>query len=308
MPPPNNVFWDTYYPGGDSDDASAPSSQPAAPDPAPSSPYDILYPSLVQARADQAQNASNLPAPSPDPWDSFYPTMTAAKAAAAQAANPAPPSTPDPAPDTARDPTLDPTPDPTGDLAKSLGRLPSMMRIKPPTDDLPGAAPDNTQNSYLAPYTPLSKTDNFFDAHYQQASRIGNQYGFDPSLLLGLTAGESGWGSNDDTISHNNPFGLRKQGKVPLDYPSLDKAYDQWGNMWGPRVQGVGSDGNRFINALQQTDQHGYGTAVGSYNSEVSPDIDGGRPGAGWEQLVGGSIAGVQKRLPSWIYRRSATP
>lgn len=52
MSPPNNVFPDPAYPNGDS---------------APSSPYDILYPSLVQARANQAQNAANQPTPAADP-------------------------------------------------------------------------------------------------------------------------------------------------------------------------------------------------------------------------------------------------
>lgn len=96
--------------------------------------------------------------------------------------------------------------------------------------------------------------DVFLNNQYGPASAVGSQYGVDPTLLLGLSALETGWGTSSMYVNQSNPFGATPGGDstAGLSYPSYSAAWNSWGAMWGPRVYGVGSNVSAFTGALTQ--------------------------------------------------------
>lgn len=140
----------------------------------------------------------------------------------------------------------------------------------------------------------------FFANNLRPSSGVASQYNVDVSLLLGLAAAESGYGTSSMARAQNNPFGATPGGfNTPgVTYNSLGSAWQSWGNQWGPRVRNVGSDVSLFIGNLT-IDNQGVVGAVdqrGPYNTQNV--LTGGDPN--WANLVAGSIAGVRQRLPVW--------
>lgn len=161
-------------------------------------------------------------------------------------------------------------------------------------DFQPELAASNT-TSQLEP-----KYEQFFTNNYPYAAQIADKYGVDPTLLLGVAALESGYGTNSDAMKRNNPLGLRPDGQTPISFPSTQAAWDEWGREWGPRVLGIGGDVGTFLDRLQQDNRTLFGPTRGGdyrgpYNSEQfstdQPD---------WKTRVAGTIAGVRQRLPLW--------
>jgi hypothetical protein len=134
--------------------------------------------------------------------------------------------------------------------------------------------------------------DAFLNNQYGPASAVGSKYDVDPSLLLGLSALESGWGTRSMYINKNNPFGATPGGDstAGLGYSSYSAAWNSWGAMWGPRVSGVGSNVNEFTGNLTEDNRGVFGAVDprGSYNSE----------NFGWPNSVATTVNSVQARLP----------
>ena len=158
--------------------------------------------------------------------------------------------------------------------------LPLLPTPSKPKPDCPKRRPPNFSG------------DQFLSVQYGPASAVASQYGVDPTLLLGLSALESGWGSSPMYRNQNDPFGATPGGDATagLSYPSFSAAWNSWGTMWGPRVNGVGSDVSAFTTALTQNNQ-GNPNAVdqrGSYNFEDFM----------WPYKVGSVVNSVRARLP----------
>lgn len=167
-----------------------------------------------------------------------------------------------------------------------------------PSDDLAQASSPTSGKltaGFLEP-----RYEQFFAKNYPYAAQIAGKYGVDPTLLLGVAALESGYGTNSDATKRNNPLGLRPDGRTPIAFPSIQAAWDEWGREWGPRVLGVGGDVGTFLDQLQQDNRTLFGPTRGGdyrgpYNSEQF------QPGEkSWKERVPGTIAGVRKRLPLW--------
>jgi len=161
-------------------------------------------------------------------------------------------------------------------------------------------ADDSATGDQIAEAGLEPKYAEFFAANYPHAARIGAKYAVDPTLLLGLAAHESGYGTSDDTREQNNPLGMRPDGHTPTAFPSIEAAWQAWGREFGPRVLGVGSDARMFVDRLQEDHRTLYGPTRGGdyrgpYNSEpVPPDQ------RDWKTNVAGTIAGVRRRLRVW--------
>jgi RHS repeat-associated protein len=163
----------------------------------------------------------------------------------------------------------------------------------PPSVDPPMFFPGEAQSLTPCPNVNPSdfSKDVFLNNQYGPASSVGSKYGVDPSLLLGLSALETGWGSSSMYRNQFNPFGATPRGDSTsgLSYPSYSAAWSSWGTQWGSRVNGVGSDSSAFVNALLY-DNRGFSAAVdqrGSYNSENPL----------WSASVTATIGSVQARL-----------
>jgi hypothetical protein len=145
-----------------------------------------------------------------------------------------------------------------------------------------------------------SPFSSFFANNYGPASNVGSQYNVDPSLLLGLAAAESGYGTSSMATTQNNPFGATPGGfSTPgITYNSYSSAWQNWGNQWGARVNNVGGNVGQFINNLALDNQGvvGGSDTRGPYNTQNA--ATGGNPN--WANLVTGAISGVQSRLPVW--------
>lgn len=101
----------------------------------------------------------------------------------------------------------------------------------------------------------------------------------------------------------NNPFGATPggTGSSAVSYPSYADAWGNWMYEWGPRVQGVGSNAQLFVNRLVLDNRGRPGTDNrGPYNTE-NPATHGT---PGWRQRVLGTIRSVQARLPTWLVVR----
>jgi hypothetical protein len=145
------------------------------------------------------------------------------------------------------------------------------------------------------PLDPESKFAKFFELNYDAAAEQAAIYNVDVALLLGVSALESGWSTNNQTREVNNPFGATPDGVTPIPFKSIGDAWKYWGRTFGPRVLNVGSDASRFVDNLLLDNRNVYGPTVGgdrrgSYNS-VNPD---------WRPDVLGTIEGVRRRLPRW--------
>src|SRR5262249_34346442 len=128
------------------------------------------------------------------------------------------------------------------------------------------------------------------------AARAAAQIGVDPALLLGVAALESTWGTTDQALRLNNPFGYIPRPGQPSRFPSLDAAWQRWTQTFGPRVSNLGSDAEAFIHNLQLDNRTVYGPTVGGdrrgkYNSETSVN---------WPDLVRPRVTAVRHQLPHW--------
>jgi RHS repeat-associated protein len=142
----------------------------------------------------------------------------------------------------------------------------------------------------------------FFASQYRPASNIAVQYDVDVSLLLGLSAAESGWGTSTMYRNQYNPFGFTPSGDRTrgLTFQSYESAWNAWGRTYGPRVQGVGADANLFVDRLLINNQGLRqptvgGDSRGPYNSLVAPAGD-----PNWRAKTLGTITGVRRRLSDW--------
>lgn len=92
-----------------------------------------------------------------------------------------------------------------------------------------------------------TKYDDFITTHLPHANKIATEYGVDPALVLGVSAYESAWGTSRMARELNNPFGATPDSRTGTNYSSPDSAWNNWGEQWGPRIRGVGSDKEGFI-------------------------------------------------------------
>ncbi|HXZ01135.1 MAG TPA: hypothetical protein VEI03_14130 [Stellaceae bacterium] len=145
---------------------------------------------------------------------------------------------------------------------------------------------------------PNSKYARFFDQQFAAVAEVATDLGVDPTLLLGLSAHESGWGKPENNYAKNlNPFGATPLGDSTsgLRFQSYRDAWQAWARTFGPRVAGVGSDAAAFLRNLEYDNRRVYGPTIGgnyrgAYNSEDE----------NWKKGVAEAIAGVRRRLPLW--------
>jgi len=124
---------------------------------------------------------------------------------------------------------------------------------------------------------------------------VADKYGVDVSLLLGISALESSWSRSPQALNEHSPFGATPNGKTPIHYKSIADAWLAWGQQFGPRIYGVGSDAQIFTSRLELDNRHVDGPTFGpdykgSYNSV----------NAKWQPEVQGLISSVRRRLPEW--------
>jgi hypothetical protein len=187
----------------------------------------------------------------------------------------------DPAPNALPRNALDPLG--TGDAVNILDRIGSAG----------GSAAPPAARSQLDPNGMFAK---FFDQNYAPAARVATALGVDPASLLGVAALESKWGTSNQAQTKGNPFGYIPKVGQPTTFLSPDQAWQQWAKTFGPRVQGVGSDAQRFLDSLQTDNRFVYGPTndggkyLGMYNS-TDPH---------WSEEVGNTVQSVRDRLPQW--------
>jgi hypothetical protein len=115
------------------------------------------------------------------------------------------------------------------------------------------------------------------------ATRLGEQYGFNPDNLLGLIGVESTWFSNPEAVAKNNPFGVNyPRTKEMRNFDDLDSAFDYWGKVFGTQLSGRNTTDD-FVKGLRNL-------RAGPYNS-VNPNYD---------PLVRDSIDSVKIKKPRW--------
>jgi RHS repeat-associated protein len=150
----------------------------------------------------------------------------------------------------------------------------------------------NTQRNMPCPKVHPSDFSKYVFLNNQivPASAVAATLGVDPSLLVGLSALESGWGSSAMYRNQNDPFGATPNGTDGVTYSSYSSAWNNWGSQWGARVTNVGSNTSAFVGNLLMNNQGRPGAVDqrGSYNS-VNP---------GWGGSVTATIGSVQARLP----------
>jgi hypothetical protein len=120
------------------------------------------------------------------------------------------------------------------------------------------------------------------------------------SLLLALSAYESGWGESRQATRDNNPLGITPNGFTPVRFASVADAWKAFAQEYAPRLQGVKTDAQKFTALMELDNRHVYGPTFGgdhrgSYNSA---NLD-------WPDGVQNEVASIEKRLPDWIARTS---
>jgi hypothetical protein len=134
----------------------------------------------------------------------------------------------------------------------------------------------------------------FFAQYDPYVVEIARRRGVDPALLLGLSAHESEWGESRMAREQNNPAGATPGGDRTggLSYPSDQDAWEAWDRRWGPRIQGLGSDEERFVDSLLRDNRTATGGVDqhGAYNSETPS----------WRDNVLATIGSVRRRYPDW--------
>jgi RHS repeat-associated protein len=151
-------------------------------------------------------------------------------------------------------------------------------------------------HSYLDQNGRISK---FYDTNYDAVVAVAIKLGVDPTVLLGIAALESGWGTSTYATQYNDPFGATPHGDSSgaLAYPSIGDAWGQWQSDWGSRIQGLGGNVSAILNALEEDNRGLNGQGVpgavdsrGEYNSE-NPN---------WKGTVTTVIGNVRDTLPMW--------
>ncbi|HEX9466127.1 MAG TPA: glucosaminidase domain-containing protein [Alphaproteobacteria bacterium] len=130
-----------------------------------------------------------------------------------------------------------------------------------PADELAQGLEDGRGGDYWL--DPNSRFAQFFDANYTHSAPIADKYAVDPTLILGVAALESGYGKNRDAAKANNPLGMRPDGHTPIEFPSGEAAWNEWGRQFGPRVLGIGSDADTFLDRLLEDHRSIYGPVRG---------------------------------------------
>jgi Mannosyl-glycoprotein endo-beta-N-acetylglucosaminidase len=135
----------------------------------------------------------------------------------------------------------------------------------------------------------------FFARNGYPASFVASNRKTDPTILLGLSAYESGWGRSRAATRRHNPFGATPKGDATagLSFSSNFEAWKWWDSHYGPRIDGSGSNVDAFLDSLL-VDNKGSTTAVdrrGSYNSE-NPK---------WKGDVKDVIQDVRDRWGDWL-------
>jgi len=80
---------------------------------------------------------------------------------------------------------------------------------------------------------PDPKFEDFFNRHFDAVLKEAAKFGVDPALMLGLAAHESNWGTSNQAINMNNPFGHTPDGRNPTSFPSLQAAWQVWAQPTG---------------------------------------------------------------------------
>ena len=181
------------------------------------------------------------------------------------------------------------SPDPS---APQMGQV-LLAQQQPKSTTVPGQLPPATPAEMMA----------FLDQHFDLASKTAAKLAVDPTLLLGLSALESGWGRSRIARTLNNPYGQTPDGNTPDKFSSFDEAWEKWGEKYGPRVKDAGSNADEFLERLGLNNERVYGPTIGGdrrrpYNS-VNPD---------WKRDVGNTIGTVRRILPRWLATRGSVP
>lgn len=174
-------------------------------------------------------------------------------------------------------------------------------------------APATPEDSWSRPMTDDQKK--FFDTYYDQAKRIGDQYGFDATMLLGLMAHESGWGRSGFATKRNNPFGITPDGRTGKDLQSPEQAFDYWGRLYGPRVKDVNDRAQNFVDRLQLDNRNVKGETIGGdrrgkYNpeNERDPRTEDLLGNPEWRGKVRDAITSVRRRMGPYMQTRQPSP
>jgi RHS repeat-associated protein len=155
---------------------------------------------------------------------------------------------------------------------------------------------DKLAHSYLDRNSQISK---FYNTNYDAVAAVAIQLGIDPTVLLGIAALESFWGTSKFATKYNDPFGATPHGDSSgaLAYPSIGDAWGQWQSDWGSRIQGLGGNVSKILDSLEEDNRGPNGQGVpgavdsrGAYNSE-NPN---------WKSTVTTVIGNVRTTLPMW--------
>lgn len=183
------------------------------------------------------------------------------------------------------------------DVAVALGLDPNTMVpqaafMRPPQG---GMFANSTRPVCVGP--PFNQ---FFATNYPPALKMADTYGADVTSPLGLAANESAWGRSPMARNQNNPVGATPNGVNGVTYASPSSAWQNWGQQWGPRINGVGGDADLFLNRLLM-DNRGVEGAVdqrGPYNTQKAGKTHGSPD---WKRNTRGAIDSVRERLPFWL-------
>jgi hypothetical protein len=124
-----------------------------------------------------------------------------------------------------------------------------------PLANYKGTQPAPTKVADIVATAPVSKSFiDFVNANRAGIAAVSKKYGIHPLLLFGLSAYESEYGTSHMYKNRNNPFGATPHGDRTggLKYPSITAAWESWGDDWGERVRGVGTNTTLFTSFLTQ--------------------------------------------------------
>ncbi len=158
----------------------------------------------------------------------------------------------------------------------------------------PAAQPSQRGDWFM---DPSDKRSQFFDKNYAPAATALAPYNVDPALPLAVAALESGWGTSDQAQRLGNPLGYLPGGRA-AQFGSPEAAWQAWARTYGPRVQDVGGDVERFVQNLQLDNRNAVGPTIGGdyrgpYNSEDAQKIN-------WPDGVTKQATWVRHWLPRW--------
>jgi len=140
----------------------------------------------------------------------------------------------------------------------------------------------------------------YLDRYYDPVSRYAQQFGVDPTLVLGLGI-ESGFGTRGTYNATGDAFGMTGGSTSHMTTATSpeDNVHQFFGN-FGSRIRGVGSDPDAFIDALQARDAKGNPIkGVNPYNSDKPVE---------WEKMARDGIGQMKRDLPVYLPMRPVKP